>query len=67
MIYGRAYHNQKQILLVVKTIMHLDDEWISATGGHPLEDRLLCEGVLELLMGEDMSLRDSLEGKEIAG
>lgn len=51
----------------MKTPPELDDERIFALCSHTLEDGLLSKGMLEFLMGKDMTFSDSFECVEFGG
>jgi hypothetical protein len=47
-----------QVLLVVERVVEMNDERMAEIARHALENSLLCEGVLELLMSENVALDD---------
>jgi len=55
----------EQVLLVMETPPELDHERVLGFFCHSLQDGLLGQGVLELLMRQDVTLGDGLESIQI--
>ena len=58
-------HNQEEVFVVIETPPKLHNEWILPFSSHPLQHGLLSQGVLQLLVGRHVSLRDHLQREEI--
>ena len=64
MLFGNSlgtHHYEEEVLLVVETPPEFDHEWVRVLGRHAFEHSLLRQSMLELLMGENVPLRDRLE------
>src|ERR1700761_210945 len=58
-------HDKEEVLLIMKTPPQLHYKWICTLTSHPLKYCLFCEGMLQLLVGQNMSLGDCLQGIQI--
>jgi hypothetical protein len=61
----QTYHDQKQILFIMKTPPEFDYERISPLRRHAAQHGLFCKRVLKFLVRKHMSLGDCLEGIQV--